>query len=158
MKGITILFSTIILFSLLFIKCDKSENNSGQNSQFNDIPAISEIYHSMKGYELYSWEDNSVWNYTLITGTNRTKTFEEISSNENIVEGGWVKISTNDNDKLKQLIEKLPEDELVFWMGNDWIQLAWGNNYGNVELPSENTQNELLIFCNTNNVRLSIVD
>ncbi len=31
----------------------------------------------MKGYELYSWKEGETWNYTLITATNRLKSFDE---------------------------------------------------------------------------------
>jgi hypothetical protein len=33
---------------------------------------------SMKGYELYSWQVNGEWRYSLVTGTNRLKTYDEI--------------------------------------------------------------------------------
>jgi len=48
---------------------------------------------SMKGYELYSWQEQGQWHFTLITGTNRNKQLEEIISDGNTVsEDGWVKI------------------------------------------------------------------
>ena len=40
----------------------------------------------MKGYELYSWKVGTDWNYTLITGTNRPKTFEEVSAATGVVD------------------------------------------------------------------------
>ena len=41
---------------------------------------------SMKGYELYSWyaQQEGEWYYTLITATNRLKTWEEITSQEQV--------------------------------------------------------------------------
>src|SRR5256714_11941880 len=36
--------------------------------------------HSMKGYELYSWKSRGEWYFSLLVGTNRLKTFSEISS------------------------------------------------------------------------------
>jgi hypothetical protein len=35
---------------------------------------------SMKGYELYSWQEGSQWKFSLLTGTNREKTLDEILS------------------------------------------------------------------------------
>ena len=32
---------------------------------------------SLKGYELVSWQEGEDWHFTLITATNRGKTFEE---------------------------------------------------------------------------------
>jgi hypothetical protein len=46
---------------------------------------ITALPHSMKGYELYSWSQDGEWHFTLITGTNRNKTLEEIISPSNTV-------------------------------------------------------------------------
>jgi hypothetical protein len=70
----------------------------------------------MKGYELYSWEEESQWHFTLITGTNRIKTAEEITSEEDsISETGWVKIRVAGTDAIKDVVSRLPEGESVFW-------------------------------------------
>lgn len=72
---------------------------------------------SMKGYELYSWQVGDEWYFTLITGTNRNKTVEEIKTGENIEsQDGWVKISVTDTDALKALLARLPKGENVFWV------------------------------------------
>lgn len=36
----------------------------------------------MKGYELYSWQANGKWYFSFLPGTNRLKTFDEISAPE----------------------------------------------------------------------------
>jgi hypothetical protein len=72
--------------------------------------------HSFKGYELYSWLNNDQWSFTLITGTNRNKTIEEITSGENsVTETGWVKIRVTGVDAIKDVLSKLPEGESIFW-------------------------------------------
>jgi hypothetical protein len=49
--------------------------------------------HSFKGYELYSWHQDNQWNFTLISGTDRDKTVQEIiSGNNTVTEDGWVNI------------------------------------------------------------------
>ena len=54
---------------------------------------------SMKGYELYSWPVEDEWHFTLITGTNRLKTVEEITSGEDVIDPeGWVRISVTGVD------------------------------------------------------------
>lgn len=156
MKKIPVLITTFIIFSLVFIRCDKNENTISDRSY--EVPEINELPHLIKGYELYSWEENDNWYYTLIEGTNRTKTFEEISAENNILEGNGIKVSTESLSELKNIISKLPEDELVFWLGEDWIKLAWGDKHDNIKLPDEEIQNELLKFCNDVKVRLSIVE
>ena len=71
----------------------------------------------MKGYELYSWSEDSQWHFTLITGTNRNKTLEEIISNEDFIsEAGWVQIHVVGIDAIKTVLNKLPQDESLFWL------------------------------------------
>jgi len=80
-------------------------------------PTPALLPSSMKGYELYSWQAGDEWFFTLITGTNRNKTVEEIKASENI-EGadGWVKITVIGTDDLKALLARLLEGENVFWV------------------------------------------
>ena|SRR5215813_693452 len=61
---------------------------------------------SIKGYELYSWKIKGHWYYSLLPGTNRTKTYEEITA------PGVVK---RDALGLKRELQKLPKGEEVFW-------------------------------------------
>ena len=81
--------------------------------------SLTDIYklpHSMKGYEPYSWEEDNQWHFTLITGTNRTKTMEEITSNEDFIsETGWVKTHVVGADAIKDVLSRLPQSESVFW-------------------------------------------
>ena len=80
------------------------------------LAAIEELPHSMKGYELYSWEEEGQWHFTLITGTDRTKTIEEITSKEDFIsETGWVKIQVVGADAIEDVLNRLPEGESVFW-------------------------------------------
>ena len=64
---------------------------------------------SMKGYELYSWKLKGHWYYSLLPGTNRLKTYEEITA------PGIVK---RDAAGLKAELQKLPRGEEVFWMSD----------------------------------------
>jgi len=74
--------------------------------------------HSFKGYELYSWEEKGQWHFTLITGTNRTKTIEEITSKEDIVStAGFYKAHVTGENAIKNVLSRLPENEPVFWCG-----------------------------------------
>jgi hypothetical protein len=80
------------------------------------LAAVDELPHSMKGYELYSWEEEGQWQFTLITGTDRTKTIEEITSEEDFIsETGWVKIQVVGADAIKDVLNQLREGESVFW-------------------------------------------
>jgi len=80
------------------------------------ITSMDKLPRSFKGYELYSWEEESQWHFALITGTDRTKTIEEITSNEDFIsETGWVKIHVVGADAIKDVLSRLPDGESVFW-------------------------------------------
>jgi hypothetical protein len=77
----------------------------------------------MKGYELYSWQEEGQWHFTLITGTNRNKTLEEIITGENVVsQDGWVRIHAVGVDETKILLSRLLKNEFVFWNDARWIE------------------------------------
>jgi len=89
-----------------------------QAGKLTNVPlaAVDELPHCMKGYELYSWEEEGQWHFTLITGTNRIKTIEEITSKGDFIsETGWVKIQVVGADAIKDVLSRLLEGESVFW-------------------------------------------
>jgi hypothetical protein len=72
---------------------------------------------ALKGYELYSWPEDGQWHFTLITGTNRNKTPEEVLADAPLVlEGGWVHIHAVGVDEVAAALSRLPEGEDVFWL------------------------------------------
>jgi hypothetical protein len=80
------------------------------------ITSVEKLPRSSKGYELYSWEEGGQWHFTLITGTNRTKTMEEITSKEDYIsESGWVKIQVVGLEAIKEVLSRLPQGESVSW-------------------------------------------
>jgi len=100
------------------------------------LTALDKLPHSMKGYELYSWKENGQWHYTLITGTNRVKTMEEITSEEDFIsEIGWVNIHVVSVDAIKDVLSHLPKGESVFWCDELHIGETTGPN--NLQLPSK---------------------
>ena len=102
------------------------------------ITAIDKLPHSMKGYELYSWKENSQWHFTLITGTNRNKTLEEIISHEDFIsEAGWVQIQVVGVDAIKAVLSKLPKGEKILWLAGMREQAEQANI--NILLPPETT-------------------
>jgi hypothetical protein len=118
----------------------------------------SPLPHSAKGYELYSWpaEKGNAWRFSLITGTNRLKTYEEIVSAEDIVsEGGWVKISATGTEGLKALLDQLPVGESVTWNSGDWLEQV-GVPAGNIRLPGEDVIDEIESYCRQLGIELSI--
>ncbi|MCK9356079.1 MAG: hypothetical protein M0R22_02860 [Dehalococcoidia bacterium] len=82
-------------------------------------PEESPLPRSMKGYELYSWQDGGEWRFALMTGTNRNKTAEEVLSPESGVSSdGWVHLNVVGVDAVKAALSRVPEGEYVSWLAD----------------------------------------
>ena len=102
------------------------------------ITTVDKLPYSMKGYELYSWTEDSPWHFTLITGTNRNKTLEEITSDEDIIsETGWVQIHVVGVDAVKAVLSKLRQGEEILWLAGLREQTPQGGV--NITLPTGST-------------------
>ena len=75
-------------------------------------PAATQLAESMKGYELYSWQDGSQWKFSLLVGTNREKTLDEIKSTDTVLLGV---------DALKSVLEKILSGQYVTWSSKDTL-------------------------------------
>ena len=81
--------------------------------------------HSMKGYEIYSWPQDNQWHFTLITGTNRDKTWQDIITGNNTVSpDGWVNIHVIGVDTIKGLISRIPQGDFVIWLPSPRADLS----------------------------------
>jgi hypothetical protein len=107
----------IVFVSLIVSACNPSSTSTPSEIVATPLP------HSMKGYELYSWSANNQWYFTLITGTNRLKSLEEIISSENTVTpDGWVRISAQGVDSIQNVLSGLPQHEEIFWVSKQWSE------------------------------------
>lgn len=71
---------------------------------------------SFKGYELYSWQQDNQWNFTLITGTNRNKTTDEIIAQvKSVTIDGWVDIHVVGINAIKDILSRLQGHEFIVW-------------------------------------------
>jgi hypothetical protein len=94
----------------------RSLEQSGKLVDKLSIAEVDRLPHSFKGYELYSWLEDGQWHFTLISGTNRTKTMEEIKSGEDYIsETGWVNIHVVGVDAIKEVLSLVPQNEPVCW-------------------------------------------
>ena len=85
----------------------------------------SPLPSSVKGYELYSWLEGDEWSFTLITGTNRSKTSAEIGSRGEIIdENGWVKITVLGLRELEFVLERLPGSEQILWLDGSRLEIS----------------------------------
>ena len=115
----------------------ESLDRAGKLINKQSISGTAELPHSMKGYELYSWEEDTRWHFTLITGTNRTKTMAEITSEgDSVSENGWVKIRVAGPEAIEDVLSRLPEGESVFWCNELHIGQTAETNI-KLQLPPE---------------------
>lgn len=149
-----------ILFGLLSVAAfSLSSCALQQQSQAAPTAWDTALPHSAKGYELYSWpaQEGQGWQYALITGTNRLKTYEEIvSAQDDAVESGWVRFSASGVEELKALLSRLPDGESVTWLGGDWLE-QMGVPRGNIRLPDKRVIDEIERHCRQVGVELSVV-
>lgn len=114
--------------------------------------------HSMKGYDLYSWKDGQEWYFTLITGTNRVKRYEEIVSIDSVVTGtGWVKRTGHGTENLESMLSQLPEGESVTWIGDRWLERA-GAPVGKIRLPGPDVMDKIQSHCRRLAIQLQVTD
>ncbi len=114
-----------------------------------------ELPEGMKGYELFSWLSGGTWNFTLVTGTNRLKSFEELMSPENVYgDQGLVKISVSGVEEIKKVLDRLPAKTEIFWSGMDLTgQVTEGTTY--FSYPPQEIVDELTTFCKTKKLNLN---
>ena len=68
----------------------------------------------MKGYELYSWQDGSQWRFSILIGTNREKTLDEIKSADVVLSSVDALIST---------LEEIPAGQYITWSSKETLSL-----------------------------------
>jgi hypothetical protein len=121
-----------------------------------DVSALpSKLPASVKGYELYSWQTGEEWNYTLITGTNRTKSFDEIIAPANTVgSDGLIKISVRGEADLKKVLSLLPRGEDITWGGWEIVdEMQPGVIY--LTFPPQAIMDDVAAFCLTQHLNLT---
>jgi len=139
----------LICLSMLCVECSKEPDPEKIPVDRINFDTVSFV-PSMKGWELYSWPNGDDYNHSLLPGTNRIKTYGEVTHNRFIVFGV---------DSLKMLLGKIPAEESIFWIGRNWLEQCWGGNYsGNLELPDIYTMNEIKEFCIEQNLILGITN
>lgn len=85
-----------------------------------------------KGAELYSWRDDGHWRFSLLVGTNRSKSIDEIRAPATTLAG---------MDELRANLARLAPGETVSWFGP--------------QMPGELMEDEIRMFCRSLGLRLS---
>ena len=113
MKNIFVIFLPFFFLLIIWCSSDNSENVPTQNT-------ITNIQHSETGWELYSWRTENSWNYSIVIGTNRLKTYDEVTSSKILVTG---------EEKLKEILRLFPQGEQIMWIGKGWLERCWQSDY-----------------------------
>lgn len=150
-KKLRIFLSSFIL--LLFIACT-NDNNEEETVVTSYLDTLI-VPHSLKGYELYSWQEGNSWYFSILVGTNRIKTFNEVTSN---LPSEINLITVAGIDTLKLALARFPESEYITWIGQGWLQSAWGSDYGNLQLPPQNYIDDIKQFCYQKKLNLQVTD
>ena len=99
----------LILLLLASFACHNvsSDKNSDQTSTVPPKDSASDrTLRSMKGFELYVWEKNGEIYYSLLRGTNRIKSYDEIHN---------AKMVVNDLKSIKDKIDSIsPGESIIF--------------------------------------------
>ena len=111
------------------------------------LVAGAQAAQAMKGYELYSWKVKGRWHYALLAGTNRAKSYDEITSPASERVG----IAA-----LEAELKKVPRGEEVFWMSAAHADVAKPRAKGAavLELPSRQRIRRIKAYCDKRGIKL----
>ena len=107
----------IVAAALILAGCDDSDGDGGKAADAAPDSAASAVQpggdqplpSSLKGYELYAWDEGAVVWFTLVTGTNRNKTLDEITQkNADVRQDGFVLINSSGWDDLQRILSLVP--------------------------------------------------
>lgn len=109
---------------------------------------------SLKGYELVTWQKDGEWVFTLLTGTNRQKSFDEILAAENTFSATEIgKVTVVGVETLKELLNHLPKGETVIWGGMDLAgEVPTSTVY--FSYPPEDIVSDLISYCKSKGITL----
>jgi hypothetical protein len=91
---------------------------------------------SMKGYELYSWQDGDRWYFSVLVGTNRNKTLDEIRSLSSAFKG---------IEALEAALKIIPAGQFITWLSGDTLAF-----------PSDDVTARVLQVCKERGLELNI--
>jgi hypothetical protein len=120
-----------------------------------ELSALAEKYPlAFKGYELLSWQKDGEWVFTLLAGTNRQKSFDEILNAENTFTATEIiKVSVIGADPFKELVNHLPKGEWITW-GGMVLQGEVSPSTLYFTYPPDEIVDELIKYCKERGITL----
>jgi hypothetical protein len=119
--------SRLALFSVLalaVVACQppamtRASSDAGPQTMPVHSTAEAPMLEAFKGIELYSWQEDGEWHYSLMSGTNRLKTAEEIRRATPDHWGSPTRIKGL--DALSREFARVPKGAELMWTGGaDW--------------------------------------
>jgi hypothetical protein len=120
-----------------------------------DLTTISQKYPlASNGYELLTWQKDGQWVFTLLAGTNRQKSFDEIlAAGNEYSDSELIKVTVVGVDNFKQLINHLPKSEWITWGGMDLAgEVPTGTVY--FSYPPDEMMDEVITYCKNQGITL----
>jgi uncharacterized protein YceK len=133
-RMVAIVTISLLVFPLLLAAC----GTLAVGGDPTETAPSTRLAGSMKGYELYSWQVGEVWYFSLLVGTNRLKTPDEIFAPETRLEG---------LKALERELDKLPRGERVFWSAQ---------RVQNTALPPDEMIDTIRAYCRERGILLEI--
>ena len=149
-------YTHLTILALVLIALMLSGFDRGKKPPSVQYPPAEPLPPLTKGYELYSWQVSRDWYYTLISGADRPKTYDEIMLDENGVEEGRVKLTIQGVHDLEATLEQLPPGARVAWRGPKGLGRA-GLRPGDLALPSHRVVDDVRAHCQELGIHLRVI-
>lgn len=140
----------LLLLGLIVCVAACSKETSDIQAPANpNVADTARFPHSMKGWELYSWPSGAAWKYSILEGTNRLKTYEEVTTNTIVVTG---------EDALKRMLDKFIAGEFITWIGPGWLHACWSEDSKDLALPPQGILEDIKGYCTAKQLTLQITE
>jgi hypothetical protein len=105
--------------------------------------------NTLKGYELYSWQRDGKWYYSLLPATNRSKTYQEIMSEQ---------VARQGTKAIRAELSKLQRGETVIWKseGSPGIEKPADRNHLRLSHPKGKKVRKIMKHCESLGLKLQL--
>jgi hypothetical protein len=115
---------------------DAVPDDSPASAAASELPDV--FPNSMKGYTLYGYVKDGSTYFTLVTGTNLAKTFDELDAEEPIIrDDGWVCVRVAGTERAADLLRRIARDEDVFVTTVRHVSVAQSTVPDDVGVPDD---------------------
>lgn len=119
----------LVLLTISLVGCGSDETAVGNTG-----------LTSFKGWELYSWQEDGQWSFSLLEGTNREKNVDEVRSPDAVLDGV---------DALQTALERLAAGQYVTWWSPSWLSATSA-------FPPDDIVEQVQLICKERGLELAI--